>query len=51
MVHVETEIEPIAENHEIYQGLYSAYVEANQALSQKTFENLATIRDLTLNLR
>ena len=49
MVHVETEIEPIAENYETYKELYSAYVEANQALSQKTFKNLATIRDLTLN--
>ena len=44
-----TEIEPIAENHEIYQGLYSAYVEANQALSRKTFENLAAIQDVTSN--
>ena len=51
MVHVETEIEPIVENHEIYQGLYSAYVEANQALSQKTFENLAAIQDITSNRR
>ena len=49
MVHVETEIEPIVENHEIYQGLYSAYVEANQALSRKTFENLAAIQDITSN--
>ena len=49
MVHVETEIEPIAENYETYKELYSAYVDANQALSQKTFKNLATIRDLTLN--
>ena len=51
MVHVETEIEPIVENHEIYQGLYSAYVEANQALSRKTFENLAAIQDITSNRR
>ena len=49
MVHVETEIEPIVENHEIYQDLYSAYVEANQALSRKTFENLAAIQDVTSN--
>ena len=47
----ELEIEPIVENHEIYQGLYSAYVEANQALSRKTFENLAAVQDITSNRR
>ena len=51
MVHVETEIEPVVENHKIYQGLYSAYVEANRVLSQNTFKNLAAIQDITSNRR
>jgi xylulokinase len=44
MVHVVGEIEPNMANHHMYKELYAAYVQANEGLSQKTFDSLVAIQ-------
>jgi xylulokinase len=44
MVHVANEIEPNIENHDIYQEMYRAYIEAYEGLNHKAFGTLAAMQ-------
>ena len=44
MVHVAREIEPNIENHDIYQEMYRAYIEAYEGLNHKAFGTLAAMQ-------
>ena len=44
MVHVASEIEPNMENHDIYQEMYRAYMEAYEGLNHKAFGTLAAMQ-------